>query len=118
MIGDAPIRQTVAAFVVSDHRRDPAELDQKVPPNRALPVELQVAQPTGIDQQRRTRAVHCVRDPHAVDRAGEADVLHRVRSPGHHQTIVDRRGVIPTAGFLGSYAYQPLTNGTDRHHNG
>ena len=99
VIGDASIRQAVTALVISDHGRDPTQLDQKVPPHRTLPIELQMAQPTGVDQQRRTRTVHRVRDPHTVGRAGKSDVLHRVRSPGHHQTIVDRRSITPTADF-------------------
>ena len=39
-----------------------------VPPDRALPVELQVAQPARVDQQRRTRTLDGVRNPDAVGR--------------------------------------------------
>ena len=54
---------------------DPAELDEVVPPDRALPVELQVAQPAGVDQQRGAGAVHGVGDLGPVDGAAEADLL-------------------------------------------
>ena len=91
VVGHAAVRQPVTALVVADHGRDPAELDQVVPPDRALPVELQVAQPARVDQQRRTGAVHGVRDPDAVGRPGEADVLHRVRVARRHLTIVKPR---------------------------
>jgi hypothetical protein len=68
----------VTPFVIADDGRDPAELDEVMTPDRALPVELQVAQPARVDQQRRAGAVHGVRDPDAVGGAGEADVLHRI----------------------------------------
>ena len=89
VVGDAAVRQPVAAFVEPDHGGDPPELDQPVPPDRALPVELQVAQPARVDQQRRSGAVDGVGDAHPVGRAGEADVLHRVGP--HHLPIVGPR---------------------------
>ena len=89
VVGHPAIRQPVTALVVPDHRRDPAELDQVVPPDRALPVELQMAQPARVDQQRRTGAVHGVRDPDPVGRAGEPDVLHRLRAARRHPTILE-----------------------------
>ena len=89
VVGHPAVRQPVTPLVVADHGRDPAELDQVVPPDRALPVELQVAQPARVDQQRRAGAVDGVRDPDAVGRPGEADVLHRVRVARRHATILE-----------------------------
>ena len=42
VVGDAPVGQSVTSLVEPDHRGHLAELDQVVPPHRALPVELKV----------------------------------------------------------------------------
>ena len=98
---DVAVGQAVAALVVPDHRGHLAEVAQEVPPHRALPVVLQVAEPAGRDHQRRPGAVHGVRDPHAVGGAAEPNVLVRAADP-RHPAIVDRgirvsRNTIPFA---------------------
>ena len=88
VVGDAAVREPVAALVVADDGRDLAEFDEVVAPDRALPVELQVAEPAGVDQQRRTGAVHGVGDPDPVGRAREADVLHDIGLERLHADII------------------------------
>ena len=87
---DVAVGQAVPAFVVPDHRGHLTEVAQEVPPHRALPVVLQVAEPAGRDHQRRPGAVHGVRDPHAVGGAAEPHVL--VRPSRCSPPAQDRRG--------------------------
>ena len=70
VVGDLAVGQAVPALVEPDDGRDLAELVQVVPPDRALPVELQVAQPAPVDEQRRPGPVDGVRDVDPVDRPG------------------------------------------------
>ena len=88
VVGDPPVREPVTALVVADDGRDLAEFDEVVAPDRALPVELQVAEPAGVDQQRRPGSVHGVRDPDPVGRAREADVLHDIGFERLHADII------------------------------
>ena len=76
VVGDVAVGQAVAALVEPDHGRHLAQLDQVVAPHRALPVELQVAEPAGVEQQRWPGAVDGVRDRGAIGRVAETQVLH------------------------------------------
>ncbi len=95
-VGDVPVRHPVAALVVADHGGDPAEVEQEMPPHRALPVVLEVAEPAGGEDQRRPAAVDGVGDARAVRAAAEPDVLRRrLARPGrprHSPNVVPRRG--------------------------
>ena len=93
VVGDAAVREPMAALVVADDRRDLAEFDEVVAPDRALPVELQVAEPAGVDQQRRTGAVHGVRDADPIGRPREADVLHDIGFERLHADIIEAPAV-------------------------
>ena len=88
VVGDTPVGEPVTALVVTDDGRDFPEFDEVVAPDRALPVELQVAEPAGVDQQWRPGSVHGVRDPDPVGRAREADVLHDIGSERLHADII------------------------------
>ena len=72
---DGPIGHPEAALVVADDRRDLAELIEEVPPDRALPVVLEVAEPARDDDQRRPAAVDRVRQTQAVLPPTESDLL-------------------------------------------
>src|SRR4051794_30387309 len=72
---DIPVGQTEAALVVADDGGDTAEVIEKVPPHRALPVVLQVAEPARDDDKRWTGAMNRVGDPRAIGRATEPDRL-------------------------------------------
>jgi hypothetical protein len=76
-VGDLPVRQPVPALVVAHHRRDRSHRRQEVPPYRALPVILEMAEPARRYDQRRAggHAVPRVRDPHAIRRPAEPDFL-------------------------------------------
>ena len=54
---DVPVGHPEAPLVVAEHRRHRPEVLEEVPPDRALPVVLEVAQPAGGDDERRPRAV-------------------------------------------------------------
>ena len=76
-VGDVPVGEAVAPLVEPDDRREPAEIGEEVPPDRALPVELEVAEPARRDDERRPGAVDGIRDPHAVGGPAEPDLLRR-----------------------------------------
>ena len=63
------------ALVVADDRRDRPEVVEEVAPDRALPVVLEVAEPARGDDERRAGSVDRVREPCAVGRAAEANLL-------------------------------------------
>ena len=78
VIGDIPVGEPVTALIEADHGGELAEVDKKVPPDRAFPVELQVAEPAGRDQQRRPVTVHGVGDSRAVGCPTEPHLLLRL----------------------------------------
>jgi hypothetical protein len=69
------IRQAKAPLVVSHHLMVAAQLNPPVPPQRALPVELQMGHPVGRLHQRRSAAVSGVGQPDAVLRHAEPNLL-------------------------------------------
>src|SRR4051812_26955897 len=75
VIGDLPIGQTTAPLVVSHEGRECAEVLEQVPPDRALPVELEMTEPAGDVDERRSLTVDRIGKPDAVSRSQEADVL-------------------------------------------
>ena len=74
---DVPVGQAMPALVVAHDRGELAELSEEVPPHRALPVELQVAEPARRDDQRRAGPVDRVGNPHPVGGPAEPDGLRR-----------------------------------------
>src|SRR6185436_20049128 len=70
-----PIRQAMTAFVETYDRRNPPELGHEVSPHRAFPIELQMAEPAGRDQQRWPVAMYRVGDPNPVRRSTKSDLL-------------------------------------------
>jgi Carbon-nitrogen hydrolase len=91
-IGDAghihatvvPVGQSTAPLVVA-HQREPAgELDQPVPPHRALPVVIEVAEPIRHLHQRGAIPHRGVRQSHTVRGSTEPDLLLRRPSARHH----------------------------------
>jgi hypothetical protein len=72
------IGQPAAALVVTHDRMARAKAAQPMPPNRASPVMLEMGEPVGRLDDRRTLAVHGVGEAHAVRRCAEPDaLLHR-----------------------------------------
>jgi hypothetical protein len=76
---DVPVGQPVPAFVVADDGGDLAQVVEEMTPDRTLPVVLQMAEPTGGDDQRRPRAVPGIGDPDAVTGPAEPQFLRRRR---------------------------------------
>lgn len=72
---DVPVRQARAALVVAHERPIPRQRFDEVAPDRALQVELEVCQPVADLDQRRPAAAERVREPHAIVRGAEADLL-------------------------------------------
>ena len=66
-----------------------AEVGKEVAPDRALPVELEVAEPARRDDQRRAGAVDRIRDPHAVGGPAEPDLLRRRGGATRRRHVVD-----------------------------
>ena len=88
---DVPVGQPVPALVVADDGGDLAEVGEEVPPHRALPVVLEVAQPAGGDHERRPGPVPRVGDARAVGRPAEPQLLRwrpRSTTGGWHASIV------------------------------
>jgi len=74
-VAHRPVREAVPAQVETDERGELAQVLEEVPPDRALPVVLQVAQPAGDHHQRRPVSVAGVGDPNTVAAAREVDLL-------------------------------------------
>ena len=91
VVGDVAVGQAVPALVEPDDGGDLAELDEVVPPHRALPVVLEVAQPAGVDEKRWPRTVDGVGDAGAVGGPAEPDVLDAPDPVGCHDGMVRRR---------------------------
>ena len=72
---DVPVGHPEAALVVPDERRERTEVVQEMPPDGALPVVLEVAQPAGGDDEGRPGPMDGVGQPRSVTRAAEADLL-------------------------------------------
>jgi hypothetical protein len=73
-----PVRKAAPALVVPDERVHLPQAGEPVPPDRAVPVELQVSEPCRGPHQRRTAAMDGVRDSSAVGRGAESDLLGQV----------------------------------------
>ena len=66
---------------IPEFREALTELDEEVPPDRALPVELEMRKPVGGLHQRCARARRCDRETNAVGGLDEADrLLHESES--------------------------------------
>ena len=74
-VRDLPIREPVASLVEADDRRHPPELHEIVPPHRTAPVELEMAQPARVQDDRGPVPVHGIRNPDAVTGATEPHPL-------------------------------------------
>ena len=72
---DVPVGKAAAALVVADEPMRARQLDEPVPPDRAVPVELEVAQPVRDLDERRALAGFGVRDARAVIAGAEANRL-------------------------------------------
>jgi hypothetical protein len=81
VVGRAGVGEAMAALVVAHDVRDRAEVLEEVPPHRAFPVELEVTEPAGRDDERRSCAVARPCDARAVGRPAEAELL---RGHGTH----------------------------------
>src|SRR4029079_775140 len=68
---DGPIGHAETPLVVSYHGGDLAELVEEVPPDRTLPIVLEMAQPTRDDDQWRPAAVDRVRQTQPAASAAE-----------------------------------------------
>ena len=79
---------TMVRYDERGHGRHPAELDQEVPPHRALPVVLEVAQPAGVDDQRRAFAVGGVRDADTIGRTAEPDLVRLSTCARHSGNVL------------------------------
>src|ERR1041384_6809235 len=74
-IGALPIRQTITAFVIANKHVVAGELAQHVPPDRALPISLEVAEPVRRLHDRRACAYGRVRDPRSVVSRAKVNLL-------------------------------------------
>ena len=90
----------MAPLVEPDHGRKLAEVGQEVPPDRALPIVLQMGEPAGGDQQRGAGAMHRIGDAHTVGGPAEPDLLMRVARPERsgHPSMVARFVRVDPAG--------------------
>src|SRR5205814_3984523 len=77
---DLPVREAAAALVIAQQQMVARDLVQPRAPHRALPVELEMAQPVGRLDERRPFAGERIGDAHAVDGGAEADLLARARA--------------------------------------
>src|SRR5947199_9284458 len=75
----SPLREggAAAALVVSQQRVPLAEANEPVPPDGALPVELEMCQPGRCPDERSAGAVHGVRDTDAVSPSTKPDLLRQ-----------------------------------------
>ena len=65
-VGDVPVGHPETSLVVADDRREATQVIEEMAPDRALPVVLQMAEPTGRDDERWPRAMHRVCEPSPV----------------------------------------------------
>lgn len=97
-----PVRQPIAALVTSDDSRDLTKVLHEVTPHRALPVVLQMAQPTGVHHQRWSAAV----DARAIlTPSGARQERSSCASP-------PRRADLPRRAMSQGYAQRPPTRRT------
>ncbi len=76
-VGRIPVAEAVAALVVADERAAARELLDPVPPQRAVPVVLDMVEPVrGLDR-RRPLAGHRISEPRAVARRAIEHLLRR-----------------------------------------
>ena len=105
---DVPVGQPEAPLVVPHDGGDVTEVVQEVPPHRALPVVLKVAEPARHDQQRRTGAVPRPSQPDAVVGSAEPDLLVAARLDAHGERLLRRAGRRPRlTGTSGTPAREP-----------
>ena len=74
-VRDVTVREAGASLVVADEHPVARQLGQEVAPDRAVPVELEVAQPVGRTDERRPLTGPRERDPDAVGRGEDAYLL-------------------------------------------
>src|SRR5260221_5287483 len=72
-----PIREAGPPLVIPDQRSVTRQLGEKVAPNRAVPVELEVAQPMSSPDDWWTGALAGVREANAIHRREEPQLLIR-----------------------------------------
>ncbi len=74
-VPDVVVGKAVAALVVAHQRAVPREVDEPVPPHRALPVVVEMGDPVRGAYERRSRPDRRVREACAVRCGAEADLL-------------------------------------------
>ena len=85
--GRVPVGEAVAASVVPDEAAAAAEQLEPVRPDRTLPVDLEMAQPVGRLDQRRSIAEEGIGQPRAVVGLGEVNALRLSRGAGCRRCI-------------------------------
>jgi hypothetical protein len=89
VVGDARVGQAVAALVVPHDGGELSDVAQEVLPDRALPVELEMAEPARRDDEWWSGAAARPGDARAVGGAAEAQLLLNTRARRRdHGTMV------------------------------
>ena len=81
----SPVREAAAPLVVSHHRVPLRQPVEPMPPERTLPVELQMGEPARRPHQRWPAPVNRIREPNAVRRGAESDLLPHGLTPSERR---------------------------------